>query len=263
MGTLLLALSGWGVLAALFLLLYLYERIVRDASIVDVGWSGSIGLLAFGYAVLSDAPLERRILIGSMGVLWSLRLTVYLFFNRVYGKEEDGRYQNLRRNWGDRSGLFFFLFFQAQALLGLVFSIPFLLALTNTAASLSFFEWISIPVWVTAVLGETYSDLQLARFRSNASNRGRVCQEGLWRYSRHPNYFFEWLHWWTYVIVGIGHWWGWINLLFPLTMTFFLFKLTGIPATEEQALKSRGEAYREYQRTTNRFFPWFPREHAS
>ncbi len=258
-----MVLWGWAAVSLLMLILFIYERIVRDASIVDVGWSGSIGLLVLGYSLFSEAPIERKILIATMGGIWSLRLTLYLFFNRIYGKPEDGRYQTLRKNWGNRSGLFFFLFFQAQAVLSLIFSIPFLMVLTNRAESLSLFELISILIWMVAILGEAVSDWQLARFRSNPNHRGQVCQVGLWRYSRHPNYFFEWLHWWTYVVMGIGHWWGWLNLLFPLAMTFFLFKITGIPATEEQALKSRGEAYRRYQKTTSRFFPWFPRENHS
>jgi steroid 5-alpha reductase family enzyme len=132
--------------------------------------------------------------------------------------------------------------------------------LTDRTESLSLFEWIAIPIWLLAVLGETFADRQLANFRADPKNKGQVCQTGLWKYSRHPNYFFEWLHWWTYAAIGIGHWWGWINLLFPAAMAFFLFKLTGIPSTEEQALKSRGEAYRRYQQSTNRFFPWFPKE---
>jgi len=260
MHPLILGLTGWAWAAVLMFFLFLYERAVRDASIVDVGWSGSIGLLIVYYALFSEAPLARVLLISTMGAVWSVRLTIYLFFNRIHGKEEDGRYRNLRNKWGDRAGVFFFLFFQAQALLAVLFSFPFLFILTDTSPALAIFEWIAIPVWAIAILGETIADWQLAKFRSDPSNKGKVCRIGLWRYSRHPNYFFEWLHWWTYALIGIGHWWGWVNLLVLLVMTFFLFKMTGIPATEEQVLRSRGEAYKRYQETTNRFFPWFPRE---
>lgn len=256
-------LVGWVGAAAVMFLLFLYERRVRDASIVDVGWSGTIGLLVLGYAFFSDAPLERRMVVGAMGGLWSARLTLHLFFDRVYGKSEDGRYRTLRESWGERAGISFFLFFQAQAFLAVVFSIPFFLALTNREPGLSIWEWAAIPLFTVALVGESLADWQLARFRRDPAQRGKVCRVGLWKYSRHPNYFFEWLHWWTYAVMGVGQIWGLVNLLFPLAMTFFLFKVTGIPATEEQALKSRGEAYRDYQRTTNRFFPWFPRERSS
>jgi steroid 5-alpha reductase family enzyme len=92
-----------------------------------------------------------------------------------------------------------------------------------------------------------------------AANRGHTCRDGLWRYSRHPNYFFEWLHWWAYVPLSLGAAGGWATILAPLVMLFFLFCVTGIPATEAQALQSRGADYRQYQRTTSAFFPWFPR----
>jgi steroid 5-alpha reductase family enzyme len=112
---------------------------------------------------------------------------------------------------------------------------------------------------LVAVAGEAIADRQLQRFRENPANRGQVCQTGLWRYSRHPNYFCEWLHWWAYVACsGLRPVTLW-GLLGPLAMWWFLNRVTGIPPTEAQSLKSRGEAYRRYQQTTSRFFPWPPR----
>jgi steroid 5-alpha reductase family enzyme len=99
----------------------------------------------------------------------------------------------------------------------------------------------------------------LQAFRSNSRNKGKVCRDGLWRYSRHPNYFFEWTHWWAYVLIGWQAPYGWATLFGPVIMLVFLFKVTGIPPTEENALRSRGDAYREYQRTTSVFFPWPPK----
>jgi steroid 5-alpha reductase family enzyme len=114
-------------------------------------------------------------------------------------------------------------------------------------------------IWIVAVSGEAMADRQLAQFRSKSWNHDRVCCDGLWRYSRHPNYFFEWLHWWAYVIMGVSSP-GWLlTWIGPIGMGWALLKVTGIPWTERQALASRGEDYREYQRTTNAFFPWFPR----
>ena len=106
------------------------------------------------------------------------------------------------------------------------------------------------------------ADRQLSAFRMNPANRGQVCRQGMWRYSRHPNYFCEWLHWWAYVLLAVGAAGGWLNVLGPVLMLYFLHKVTGIPPTEAQALKNRGEAYREYQRTTSIFFPWPPKKGA-
>jgi steroid 5-alpha reductase family enzyme len=113
-------------------------------------------------------------------------------------------------------------------------------------------------VFVVALVGEWVADRQLAAFKADPNNRGRVCRAGLWRYSRHPNYFFEWLVWVAYFVFALPSPWGWLSALSPLLMLFFLFRITGIPATEEQSLRSRGAEYREYQRTTSVFFPRRP-----
>jgi steroid 5-alpha reductase family enzyme len=100
----------------------------------------------------------------------------------------------------------------------------------------------------------------LAQYRGDPVNRGKTCRLGLWKYSRHPNYFFEWLYWWVYVLIAWTAPLGWISLLAPGLMLFFLLKVTGIPATEAQAVRSRGDDYRDYQRTTSMFIPWFPQK---
>jgi steroid 5-alpha reductase family enzyme len=109
------------------------------------------------------------------------------------------------------------------------------------------------------VLGEWTADRQLARFRADPANRGKTCRAGLWRSSRHPNYFFQSLFWWTFVLLSVGAPHAWLTLISPLIILFLILKVTGIPPTEERALQSRGEDYRAYQRTTSAFIPWFPR----
>jgi steroid 5-alpha reductase family enzyme len=140
-----------------------------------------------------------------------------------------------------------------------IFSIPFLVAMTLRSQGLGAWVAAGVLVWVVAVTGEALADRQLAAFRADQTNRGRTCRVGLWRLSRHPNYFFEWLHWWSYVLLGVGSPWWALTLVGPALMLYFLLRVTGIPATEAQALASRGEDYREYQRTTSAFVPWFPR----
>lgn len=140
-----------------------------------------------------------------------------------------------------------------------MFSLPILIAARNPAPGPAWYDWLGVAIWVLALGGESLADRQLARFRRDPANRGGVCQQGLWRYSRHPNYFFEWLHWWAYVAMGLAGPFGWVTLAGPAVMLFFLLKVTGVPPTEARALESRGEAYRAYQRTTNAFFPGPPR----
>jgi steroid 5-alpha reductase family enzyme len=250
---------GAAAVAGAMALVWIVERVRSDATHVDVAWSFAIGLLAVFYGVTSAVPIRERILVTTMAAVWSVRLGGYLLFTRVLGKdEEDGRYQELRRTWGKRAGAYFFVFFQAQAFLAWVFSLPILAALRNPSHSLGR-EIIAIAIWMMALVGETIADRQLARFRRKTTSKGRTCREGLWRYSRHPNYFFEWLGWWAYVVLAIGSDWMWLAFVGPGLLGFLLFRVTGIPATEAQALRTRGDEYRRYQVSTSVFVPWFPK----
>lgn len=235
---------------------------IRDASCVDVAWAGLLGLSAIYYALLGDGLTERRVLIGVVGGVWGLRLAMHLLKDRILkATEEDGRYQALRADWGESATKKFFVFFQAQAVLDITLAIPFLIAASNPDP-LSFADYIGAALWLIGIAGESVADAQLAKWRRNPANKGKTCRAGLWRYSRHPNYFFEWLMWCSFAIVGAS--WpidaSWLCWLAPAAMLFFIFKITGIPPTEARALLSRGDDYREYQRTTSVFVPWFPRE---
>lgn len=252
-------LYGWLGVSLIMGVLWLIQWRRRDAGIVDVGWAANLGLLAIFYALTSAGDPARRGLVALLAALWSFRLAGYLLLNRVVGKPEDGRYQTLRAGWGHNAQVFFFGFFQAQALLDGLFSLPFWIAIHHQPGSLRVWEWSAITLWIIAVLGEAHADAQLAGFRADPGNRGRTCRVGWWRYSRHPNYFFEWLHWWVYVLLAVGSKLWMLTLIGPGFMLLFLFRLTGIPYTEKQALVSRGEDYREYQRTTSVFIPWFPK----
>jgi len=252
-------LEAWGIAAALMAVLWGIQQRTRDAGVVDVGWAAGLGILAAFHSVLSEANAGRRLLVGGLAGVWALRLALHLLFDRVLGKPEDGRYQTIRANRGANPWLFFLVFFQAQALLDAVLAVPFQVALESARPFPSLLDGLGVSVWLVAVLGESLADRQLARFRARPESRGKTCREGLWRYSRHPNYFFEWLHWLTYPILAWGAPWWALTLISPALMLFFLLRVTGIPATEAQALKSRGDDYREYQRTTSAFVPWLPR----
>lgn len=253
-------LEGWLVLAIIMAVLWVVQLWREEADIVDAGWSAGIGLLAIYYALSLQGYFARRMLVAALVVSWSYRLASYLIRTRVLVPGEDGRYVALRAKWGHNTQRNFFIFFQAQAVLALIFSIPFLVIMRNPAPHFSIWEMLAMFIWIGSILGESLADHQLSRFRSNPNNKGKTCREGLWAYSRHPNYFFEWLHWWTYVLMAVGVSYGWLTLLGPALMLYLFLKVTGIPPTEARALQSRGDDYRAYQRTTSAFFPWFPKK---
>ena len=255
--------SPWYAAAVLWLLAalamtagWLWQLRTHNAGLVDVLWTLGIGIGAALYAVLLDgAPLPRALLALLAG-LWSLRLALHLA-RRVLGEPEDGRYRQLREHWHGHQGKMW-LMFQFQALLVVLFSLPFLAVATNARAGFGAWDAVAVAVWIASVAGEAIADRQLAKFRAAPGNRGRTCRAGLWRYSRHPNYFFEWLHWFTYVALAAGGRLQWLSLTGPVIMYCFLRWVSGIPFTEAQALRTRGEDYRRYQRSTPMLIPWFP-----
>ena len=253
-----LALTGWGATAviALMFALWLIHFPMKNAAIVDFGWAGGLALLAILYAALGDGFEPRRLLIGGMGAVWGLRLSLYLVLTRVIGHPEEGRYVELRRKWKTNIPFKFLIFFEFQAVLCILLSAPFLFAVMNPEPSLSSLELAAACLWAVAMIGEVTADQQLHGFKSNPANKGRTCRIGLWNYSRHPNYFFEWLIWVSYALFAAASPMGWVAVFAPLLMLYFLFKVTGIPATEAQALRTKGEDYRRYQESTSVFVPW-------
>ncbi len=252
-------LLGWLAMALAMLALWEVQRRRGDASVVDAAWTAGLGLLAVAYAVALPGDPGRRLLIAALAGLWSARLAVHLVRDRVVGKPEDPRYREMRRQWGARAQVEFFWYFQAQALAAALFSVPFLLAMRDPRPFPGAADAVAVLVWLVAVGGEWLADAQLARFRADPANRGRTCRAGLWGWSRHPNYFFEWLHWWAYVPLALGVPWGWLALGGPAAMLYLLFRVTGIPKNEARALETRGDDYRDYQRRTSVFIPWPPR----
>ena len=262
MSTITLLLGGWAAMAVVMTALWLVQLRTRNAGIVDVAWSFGTGLVAVAFALGTDGWLPRRLLVAGLAGFWGLRLGFYLRARMRADVEEDVRYREFRRQHGGNVQAFLFGFFQLQAVWAVLFAIPMLLAARNPITAFGPLDALGILLWIVALGGESVADRQLARFRSDPANRGAVCRAGLWRYSRHPNYFFEWIHWWAYVAIGIAGPLGWVTLFGPAVMLVFLLKITGIPLLERRLLESRGDAYREYQRTTSPFFPWPPRESA-
>lgn len=245
------------ILAGLMMTLgWLWQRSRANAGIVDVLWAGGLGAGAVLCGLLGDGAAWPRVILAVLGGLWGVRLATHLW-TRVHGEPEDGRYRNLRAHW-DGNQFKFFLFFQFQALLIVLFSLPFV-AVARNPHGLGAWMLIGVAIWLVSVLGESIADRVLARFRAESANHGRTCRDGLWRYSRHPNYFFEWIHWFAYVCLALGSPVAWLAWAGPAVMYVFLRWISGIPYTEKQALRSRGDDYRAYQCSTSMLIPWFPK----
>lgn len=225
---------------------------------VDLIWTLLIGLQALIYAVSGAGWEPRRWLVLALAGLWALRLTLHL--GRRLGRDgEDGRYRAMEKAAGDRRTIVFLGFFQGQALAAWIFALPFFVLVQDTTPAWRPWEWVALILWALSMGGVRLADRQLDRWRKDPVHRGLTCRGGLWAWSRHPNYFFESLVWSAYAVAAIGTEGLWINLAIALLMLLMITKVSGIPFAEQQALRSRGEEYRDYQASTSAFFPIPPR----
>ena len=260
METWLLLTIGLLLVVAFFSAFWVLQYAIDNSAVVDVGWGFGVALPGLFFCWQTEGNPARRIIAGSLLLIWATRLGWHLY-RRWKSHPEDKRYASLKKEWGDQAQWRMFRFYQMQGLGAFLFALPLFLV-GSIEASLFWLDYAAIGVWLIAIGGEALADYQLHEFKEDPNHEGEVCRDGLWRYSRHPNYFFEWLHWWTYVLLAWLHPWGWLSLLAPLAMWYFLTRVTGVPLAEKHSLESRGEKYRRYQQTTNAFFPWFPKSTA-
>jgi steroid 5-alpha reductase family enzyme len=251
-------LVGFGANAAVVIMAlgWAIARCAKNASYLEVAWSYGFAVIVWIYALIGPGDPLRKWLITGMVTIWSLRLGTSLFFDVIRHHPAEGhRYVALRGQFPKRPWLMFFGFSQYQAaLLGLL-SAPFATACSNATPALSGWEIAGLILWFAAIAGKAVANFQLSRFRSNQKNSGKVCDAGLWGYSRHPDCFFEWLIWVAYFVFSLGSPWGWVTVYCPLLTLHFLTKVTGVPPAEARSLKTLGDEYRRYQLTTNTFFP--------
>ncbi len=252
---------AWLFCAAVQLALWLVARRTRNAGIVDVGWAlsftGVIGV--FGLSPLE--PKAAWLPISLIVIAWSTRLGCYLVWRGAATGPEEGRYVELRRRWALRANKRFFVFFQAQAALTALLSTAFVVPFVAPPWDGGVLRSLGVAIALTGVVGEAFADLQLARFKADPANKGKVCEVGLWQFSRHPNYFFEWSVWIGYALYTLAFMFPYnlIGLVGQGIILASIFGVTGIPPTENQAIRSKGEAYRDYQKRVSRFIPLPPK----
>ncbi|MGY8713761.1 MAG: DUF1295 domain-containing protein, partial [Verrucomicrobiia bacterium] len=239
---------------------WVHALAIKNTSYVDVLWGYGVGILGFIYLVYGneDCPPARLALLKALLLTWSIRLGTHLL-KRCWGKAEDARYAYLREVMGGKANLGFFLFFQVQAFWVVLFASPFLLLVQNPNP-INSLDHIGLIIWLTGFAGLHLADKQLKLFKQTPGRtRAEVCKTGLWKFSRHPNYFFEWILWIGYIFLGWqspdGPW----LLLVPVILYIFLTKITGVPFVEARKLEASGEEYKSYIEQTNSFFPWSPK----
>ena len=252
--------AAWGLAASAQLALWLVQQRTRNAGIVDVGWAFAFAGVIALFAATAAAPAASWLPIAIVACAWSLRLGGYLVARGAARSPEEGRYADLRARWAPHAARRFFVFFQFQAalvgLLATAFVVPFVVAPWDAG----WLRGLGAALSALGVVGEATADRQLARWKREPAHAGQVCDAGLWGWSRHPNYFFEWCVWLGYAIHGLGFAPYGLIALFPqaLLLCSILF-VTGIPPTEKQSIASRGDLYRAYQARVSKFIPWPPK----
>ncbi len=250
---------GIALMTGLFFVGWLWACKVDNYSLVDALWAFGIGITAVLWLALGDWSLKHAVAAAMVGV-WSFRLGWHLQRRiRKHYPDEDSRYVKLREVWKGNVAAKFFWFFQAQALSVVLLALPFLMIARDADSRWGVFETIGLIVWMIGILGEATADAQMAGFKKANQSSSAVCQDGLWFYSRHPNYFFEAVIWCGFYLFACGSPMGWATFHAPGLITYLLLFVTGIPPTEAAAVLRKGDAYRRYQKSTSSFIPWPPK----
>lgn len=248
------------IVAAMMFAMWAISLTIKDASIVDIFWGIGFAVIALVSFLAASGYPPRKLLITLLAVLWGLRLGAYIFF-RNSSKGEDFRYQAMRKRHGARFPLVsLFTVFGLQGLLMWIISMPLQLAqISNEPSRLTILDFAGAAVWLLGFLFESAGDWQLKKFKSDPSNKGKVMDRGLWRYTRHPNYFGDAMLWWGFYLIAAATPEGRWTVFSPVLMTFLLMKVSGVALLEKTLSKTKPE-YRDYVRRTNAFFPWFPKQ---
>lgn len=260
-----LGLSAAAILAAMMALAWAVAEATRNGGWADTIWTSAVGIAGVVvslWPVATEEPSTRQWLAAAFAALWAARLALYLA-SRTVGHPEDGRYRQLRDDWGSDHRRRLFIFLQIQALAGLPLVAAIALAAHRPFAGLDVMDALAAAVFAAGLIGVTLADWQLKRFKSNPENRGRICDQGLWSLSRHPNYFFEWLVWCAWPVLALdlsgNYLVGIAAVMAPMLMYYLLRYVSGIPLTEAHMARTRGEAFAAYCARTPVFFPKWPK----
>ncbi len=246
-------LTAAGALAAAFVVLWLVSLVMRDASIVDPFWGPAFVIVTWVAYVAADDPGARGLLVGVLVSLWGVRLGTHLAVRNL-GHGEDFRYQAMRRRWGSRFWIVSLAsVFLLQATLAWIVSLPVQMAMVDGGTP-GWLAALGVAVWGVGVFFETVGDLQLVRFKRDPASQGKVMDRGLWRYTRHPNYFGDFAVWWGHFLVAIASWGSTWTILGPIVMSTLLLRVSGVTLLE-RSITSRRPGYAEYAARTNAFFP--------
>jgi len=248
-------------LSAVMTVAWQVQKLSGNTGWVDVFWTIGLGATAVIASLVPAAgpwPYPRQILVAVLVALWSLRLGWHILM-RTRAVGNDPRYRQLLAQWGGDAARRMFWQLQSQAAVSLVLGLSIVLAARNPHPGLGIQDLLGLAMLITGIVGEAIADHQLRRFKANPASRTSVCDTGLWRWSRHPNYFFEWLCWLAYPLIAIDllgyNPYGWLALAAPACMYWVLVYVSGIPPLEQHMLRSRGEAFSAYQTRTRAFFP--------
>lgn len=241
-----------------FFIFFIVAQVIKNNSIVDMGWGAGFVLLALYNLIVSGAVVERNMIITVLVAIWGLRLAYYIV-RRNWGKPEDFRYAKWRREWGrwlvPRA---FFQVFMLQGVMMLIIGYPIILVNASPQPGLNFSDYLGVLVWVAGFFFESVGDKQMAEFKKDPANKGQIIKTGLWKYSRHPNYFGEAMMWWGIFLLALSVPLGWSGIISPLTITVLLLFVSGVPMLEKK-YKDNPE-FLEYAKVTSKFFPWFPKK---
>jgi len=245
-----------GMSSAIMLAGWLIQQRKRNPALADLLWAGCISVAALYYGLVAIGAMLPRLLVALMGGLWGFRLFMHLL-QRMLVEPADSRRRLLDESLGSRP-LAMLAFFVGKAVSATLFSVPLLVAAGNPVDQATPWTLLAAAVYLIGLSGQAYADVQLTTFREQPRNQARTCRSGLWRYSRHPNYFYSTVQWCAYALLAIGLPWSvWsLTLLGPLLA--IADSLLRIRTIETAAQRARGDDYREYQRTTSAFLPWFP-----
>lgn len=257
-----LALISLGTVLAFWITLWLISLAIRDSSIGDPLYSLSMVIVAVVFYFVCEGNPERQLLVLALTMIWAARLAFHIGW-RNWGKE-DPRYARLRvhaESLGKNYALYSLIhvFLSLGAMSGFAISFPLFLAQRTRVPDLGLLAMFGVLLFLGGLTLETLADIQLARFKRDSANQNQIMQSGLWRYSRHPNYFGEILVWIGFFLIALETPWGWLAIVSPLTLLWVLLGPLGVGLVERRMKKKRPEAFADYARRTSVFVPWFPK----